>query len=331
MKEQSQSPLINEAQRILLQESQALSNLSHSLANTQQESFTEAVKLITNLQGRLILSGIGKSGHIANKISATLASTGTPSFSVHPVELVHGDFGAITPEDAVLAISNSGHSSEILNILPSLKRLAVKILSISSNLDSPLAKHSDISLSIEVKEEACPLKLAPMTSTTATLALGDALAGVLMIQKGFSVEDFLRSHPGGSLGRQLLKVSQVMRSDNLPLVRPEASYVDVLEAIDEGKMGFSCVFVDNDGGQLLAMITDGDLRRAQLKYKQSIYQKSAQDLMNHNPRIIKEDALATEALKLMQSYRISNIPVVSVDGSFVGVVDLKDLLEAGLY
>jgi arabinose-5-phosphate isomerase len=328
---QSQQPVsgtyLKSARRVLELEAQALTNLAKNL----NKNFEEAISLILGTKGRVVVTGMGKSGHIAGKIAATLASTGTPSFFVHPAELAHGDFGMLTHEDIVIAISNSGETNEVTSILVPIKRRGLKLIGITSNPASTLAEYSDVFLDLGINEEACPLNLAPTTSTTATLALGDALAITLMNERNFSREDFAQFHPGGALGRSLIKVADVMRqgSELIPSVSVSSGYQEVLEEITRKKLGFSCVV--NQAGQLAGMITDGDLRRSQLKFGPEAYKKKACEIMNESPKVIAESALASEAIKLMEDYRISDLVIVSLDKKPLGVLDLKDLLKVGIY
>lgn len=319
--------VINSAKRVIELEAEYLSKLSGLIA----DDFFNAVELILNTKGRVVVTGMGKSGHIANKIAATMASTGTPSFFVHPAELAHGDFGMLTEGDAVIAISNSGETSELTNILIPIKRRNLKLVGITSNANSTLAEYSDVVLNLGVDQEACPLQLAPTTSTTATLALGDALAITLMEQRGFSQEDFAQFHPGGSLGRRLIKVQDVMRKnkDELPVISETDEYSKILQEISDKKLGFTCVV--NKNKQLVGVITDGDLRRMQLKSGQETHSKLAKDIMNSSPKLIDEKALAYEALKIMEEHRISDLIIASEDKKLIGVIDLKDLLKAGIY
>lgn len=319
--------IIESAQRVIDLEAKALQNLSQKISI----EFVKAIELILQIKGRVVITGMGKSGHIAGKIAATLASTGTPAFFVHPAELAHGDFGMLTQEDIIIAISQSGETSEITNILIPIKRRAIKLIGISSNPNSTLGQYSDLFLDLGISEEACPLNLAPTTSTTATLALGDALAIVLMIQKEFSREDFAQFHPGGALGRKLVKVSDVMRkeADAIPQVFSDSSYSQVLQEISAKKLGFTCVI--NSKGSLIGLITDGDLRRTQLEFLEKAYDKKAHEIMNKSPKVISEKALAWEALKIMEDYRIADLLIVSAEGKPIGVIDLKDLLKVGIY
>ncbi|HEY9885810.1 MAG TPA: KpsF/GutQ family sugar-phosphate isomerase [Vampirovibrionales bacterium] len=315
------------AQNVINLEAKALNHLSDSL----DQNFLDAVDLILNTKGRVVVTGMGKSGHVASKIAATLASTGTTAFFVHPAELLHGDFGMIVDEDIVIGISNSGETSEVTNILVPLKRRALQLIAITSNPSSTLGRYADITLNLGVEEEACPLKLAPTTSTTATLALGDALAVSLMEKRGFSKEDFAKFHPGGSLGRQLLQVKDVMRSaiEDIPIVYFKASLSNVLQEIEDKKLGFTCIVGESE--ELVGLITDGDLRRAQMKYPNEFMHKKPFELMTENPQAIDKEALAYEALKIMEEKRISDLIIVSEQNKPIGIIDLKDLLKVGIY
>ncbi|MDX1919891.1 MAG: KpsF/GutQ family sugar-phosphate isomerase [Candidatus Caenarcaniphilales bacterium] len=324
---QTKTQIIAEAKKVIKTEADALNKLIENL----DENFIQAVERILQIKGRVVVTGMGKSGHIASKIAATLASTGTPAFFVHPAELAHGDFGMLTDDDLVIAISNSGETSEVTNILVPIKRRGIPLVGITSNSNSTLAEYADTVLDLGVNEEACPLNLAPTTSTTATLALGDALAVVLMKERGFSREDFAKFHPGGALGRKLIKVSDVMRkgSEEIPVVALNSSYKELLEEISLKKLGFACVV--DEKGKLLGMVTDGDLRRAQLNFSAEAYSKQAKDIMNTSPKVISQDALAYEALRLMEEYRISDLIIVSAEQKPIAVIDLKDLLKVGVY
>ena len=320
------SQILETAQSVLQQEAQALNHLASNL----NDAFCKATNLILQIKGRLVLTGIGKSGHIAKKIAATLASTGTPAFFAHSTELIHGDFGMLTEQDLVIAISQSGNTQEVVNILNPLKRKGLPLISITSNPNSVLGQFSDIILNLDIQKEVCPLDLAPTTSTTATLALGDALAITLMKARNFSVEDFAASHPGGSLGRKLIKVSELMRSqtDSIPCIQTHSTFEETLGEISAKQLGFTCVLQDEF---LVGLITDGDLRRAQLKFLHTVYKKTAGEIMNPHPKTVSEQALVSEALKIMENYRISHLLITSEQKQPVGILDLKDLLKAGIY
>ena len=320
---------LQEALNVLNTEHQAIKDLVLDLEKNQSKTFETAINTLLSCKGRIVVTGIGKSGHIASKIAATFASTGTPAFFVHPAELSHGDFGMLTSADVMLALSFSGETDELKKVLVPIKRLGIKLISITGNETSTLAENSDVALFVKVEKEACPLNLAPSASTTCTLALGDALAITLMQAKGFTPEDFARSHPGGSLGKKLVKVKDVMREENeMPKVQEETGFYDVLSEVTNKKLGFTTVI--GSSSKLSGTITDGDIRRAQLKFKNSVFEKKAKDVMSSNPKTINEDDLAVSALKIMEDYRISDLIVVDKSKKPIGIVDLKDLLKGGI-
>ena len=320
---------LQEALNVLDIEEQAIKDLILDLEKNQSKNFESAIKTLLNCKGRIVVTGMGKSGHIGSKIAATLASTGSPAFFVHPAELSHGDFGMLTDSDVMLALSFSGETDELKKVLVHIKRLGIKLISITGNENSTLAENSDVSLFVKVTKEACPLNLAPTASTTATLALGDALAITLMQSKGFTAEDFVRSHPGGSIGKSLIEVKDVMREEkDIPTVKEEAMFYKVLEEITNKKLGFTTVL--NSNNKLTGIITDGDIRRVYLKYKENTGEVKAKDFMNTNPKTINENDLAASALKLMEEYRISDLIVLDKSNKPIGIVDLKDLLRAGI-
>ena len=290
-------------------------------------TFLQALSLILNCRGRVIVSGIGKSGHIGRKIAATLASTGTPAFFVHPAEASHGDLGMITAEDVVIGISNSGESAELLNILPSIKRQGAKLIAMTGNEKSSLSRDADVHLDAGVAQEACPLNLAPTASTTAALALGDALAVALLDARGFGAEDFARSHPGGSLGRRLLtRMRDVMRSgEAIPVVAPEASITAAIREITRGSIGMTVVV--SPERKVLGIFTDGDVRRAILK-NLDLQNLTVTDVMTRNPRTMGPEKLAAEAVEMMERYKINQIPVVDDDGRLIGALNMHDLFQA---
>ncbi len=291
--------------------------------------FAEACKLCFSCKGRIVVTGMGKSGHIGGKIAATLASTGSPAFFVHPGEASHGDLGMITPTDVVLAISNSGETNEIMTIVPLLKRLQVPLVSMTGNPQSTLAKEANVNLDISVKQEACPLGLAPTSSTTATLVMGDALAIALLEARGFTEEDFARSHPGGSLGRRLLLlVSDVMRTGtDIPVVDQNASLGDALLEISQKGMGMTAII--NDEHRLSGIFTDGDLRRA-FEKNLDIHQTQVTEVMTRNCKTVSESALAAEALNIMDSGKISDLLVTDNNQKIIGALNMHDLLKAGV-
>ena len=291
------------------------------------DAFADAVAAMLDLRGRVVVMGMGKSGHVGRKIAATLASTGTAAMFVHPAEASHGDLGMIKSIDLVLAISNGGESEEITVILPVLKRLGVPMVAMTGNLNSTLGRHADIVLDSGVEKEACPLNLAPTASTTAQLALGDALAVALLDARGFKSEDFARSHPGGALGRKLLThLSDVMRSgDAVPRVGPDAGFSEVMREMS-GK-GLGATSVVDASGRVLGIFTDGDLRRL-IEKGADLRGLKAREVMHPNPRTIARDALAVEAAEFMEKYRITSVLVVDDAGHLCGAVNSNDLMRA---
>lgn len=297
------------------------------LAARVDARFVQAVQRVLQTTGRVVVMGMGKSGHIGRKIAATLASTGTPAFFVHPAEASHGDLGMVTGQDLVLAISNSGESGELTALLPVLKRLGVPLIAMTGGLNSTLARHADLTLDCSVEREACPMNLAPTASTTAQLAMGDALAVVLLDARGFRPEDFARSHPGGALGRKLLThVSDVMRSgDAVPRVLPEASFSELMREMSAKGLGSAAV-VDG-AGQVLGIFTDGDLRRL-VEKGVDLRAVQASEVMHPDPRTLYAGALAVEAVALMEQYRITSVLVVDDAGALCGALNSNDLLRA---
>jgi arabinose-5-phosphate isomerase len=291
------------------------------------EGFVQAVGMMMEVRGRVVVTGMGKSGHIGRKIAATLASTGTPAMFVHPAEASHGDLGMIKAIDLVLAISNSGESDELVSILPVLKRQGVPLIAMTGGLDSSLARHAHVVLDSSVDKEACPLNLAPTASTTAQLALGDALAVALLDARGFKAEDFARSHPGGSLGRRLLThVSDVMRTgEDVPRVAPDASFSELMREMSRKGLGASCIADVN--GQVLGIFTDGDLRRL-IEKGVDLRALLARDVMHPAPRTIGLDALAVEAAEMMEAHRITSVLVVDGQGRLCGALNSNDLMRA---
>jgi arabinose-5-phosphate isomerase len=319
--------IIEEARKVIRIEADALMALADSING----EFERAVRLILATKGRVVVTGMGKSGLIGQKIASTMASTGTPAFFLHPAEGIHGDLGMIMKGDVVIAISNSGETEEVVRILPIIKRIGASLVSMSGNPKSTLAKAGDVFLDISVKEEACPLGLAPTASTTATLAMGDALAVALLIERGFRPEDFALFHPGGSLGKKLLlTVGDLMHGgDSLPLVAADTPMSDALFVITSKGLGVTGVV--DAGGDLLGVITDGDLRRA-LSRGVAILELRASELMSRNPKRILRGDLAAKALQRMEQYSITSLFVFEGDDEQkpVGVVHLHDLLKAGL-
>ena len=323
----SPAALTDLARQALDIESRALNELRARLDGESGAAFVRAVQAVLACHGRVAVMGMGKSGHVGRKIAATLASTGTPALFVHPAEAHHGDLGMVQQGDVVLAISNSGESEELTGLLPVLKRQGVTLIAMTGKATSALARHADIVLDSAVAQEACPLNLAPTASTTAQMALGDALAVVLLDARGFKAEDFARSHPGGSLGRKLLThLRDVMRAgDAVPRVAPEASFGDVMREMSAKGLGAAAV-VDATG-RLLGIFTDGDLRR-KIEAGTDLRSLSAQQLMTAAPRTIRDDVLAAEAVALMETHRINTLLVTDAAGLLVGAVSTNDLMRA---
>ncbi|EOV6554118.1 SIS domain-containing protein [Campylobacter jejuni] len=303
------------AKEVFEKEAQAILDLATNL----DENFNQAVNLMLNTKGRCIVSGMGKSGHIGTKIAATLASTGTPSFFIHPGEALHGDLGMLTSEDVLIAISNSGETEEILKIIPAIKKREIPLIVMCGKKNSTLVKQSDIFLNIAVEKEACPLQLAPMSSTTATLVMGDALAAALMKVRNFKPDDFALFHPGGSLGRKLLtKVKDLMVSSNLPIVHPDTEFNDLVDVMTSGKLGL-CVVLENE--KLVGIITDGDLRRALKASDKPRFDFKAKEIMSINPKVVDADAMASEAEGIMLKHKIKEI-IVGKEEKVVGIIQL---------
>ncbi len=316
--------LIAAGRRAIEIESRALTSLIPRL----DASFAHACTICLECKGRVIVTGMGKSGHIAGKLAATLASTGTPAFFMHAAEASHGDIGMITREDVLLAISNSGETPEVLLLIPHVTRLGVPLIAISGNPKSTLARAANAHLDVSVDEEACPLNLAPTASTTATLALGDALAVALLEARGFTPQDFARSHPGGTLGRKLLlHVSDVMRTgDALPVVSQDARLSEGLVVMSKKGLGM-CVIVD--GSRMLGVFTDGDLRRA-LDRQADVHRTTMREVMNSPGKSVQPQVLAAEAAHLMEKHQITALPVIDAAGNLVGAFNVHDLLRAGV-
>jgi len=311
------------ARRTLEIEAQALQRL----CERQDAGFARAVEAVLRCSGRVIVMGMGKSGHVGRKIAATLASTGTPAFFVHPGEASHGDLGMVRPQDVVLALSNSGETEELVAVLPALKRLGVVLIALTGRTSSTLAAHADHVLSNEVEQEACPLNLAPTASTTAQLALGDALAVALLDARGFREEDFARSHPGGSLGRKLLThVRDIMRGgDAVPKVGLDAGFSDVMREMSA--KGIGCTGVVDEAGAPVGVFTDGDLRRL-IERGVELRHQCARDMMHPRPKTVSAGALAVEAADLMEKAKIHSVLVVDEQGRLIGALNYNDLLSA---
>jgi arabinose-5-phosphate isomerase len=307
-------------------ESRAVAALADEI---RRDSFFQACQLMLNCKGRVVVIGMGKSGHIGSKIAATLASTGTPAFFVHPGEASHGDLGMITPTDVVLALSNSGETAEIITILPIIKRLNVPLIAMTGNVKSTLAKATSACIHVQVEREACPLDLAPTASTTAALVMGDALAIALLEARGFTKEDFARSHPSGALGRRLLLlIDDLMHTgDAMPAVGPDTLLVDALMEMTRKGLGMTAV-VDADH-RLIGIFTDGDLRRA-IDHRADVRTARVGEVMTANCKSVHPGMLAAEALQLMDSRMINALPVVDADNKLVGALNMHDLLRAGV-
>lgn len=323
------SDYIADAKKTLMVEADAI----QSLITRIDDNFIRTCERIRAIRGRVVVIGIGKSGHIANKIAATLASTGTPAFFVHPAEASHGDLGMITDHDLVLAISNSGETEEVLKILPVIKRLGIPLVAMTGNTTSTLAQQADECLSIAVEKEACPMNLAPTASTTVTLALGDALAVALLSANGFNAEDFARSHPGGKLGKQLLTfVADIMRhADNMPTTHADDSLLQGIVNVSGSGLGLTIV-TDSDG-KVEGVFSDGDLRRlldTEGNEEVHLSRMLLKDYMQTAFVTVRETALAAEALNLMEEKRISALPVVDKDNRLIGALGMHDLLRAGI-
>ena len=314
------------ARAVIETEARAVSALGERIG----PEFVRACRHMLDCEGRIVVTGMGKSGHIGSKIAATLASTGTPAFFVHPGEASHGDLGMITERDVVLALSNSGETDEILTILPLIKRLGVPLVALTGNPDSRLAREADVHLDVSVEKEACPLGLAPTASTTATLVMGDALAVSLLETRGFTADDFARSHPGGRLGKRLLlHVADVMHTDEaIPRVRPQ----DTLDAVlvEMTRKGLGLAIVSDDDEKVLGVFTDGDLRRVLDHGQVDVHRLVIREVMTSPCRTITAERLAAEALQLMDEKRINALPVVDASGRLIGALNMHDLLRAGV-
>lgn len=317
--------IILKGKEVIRIEAEAVAGLEQSI----NEDFAKAVEVISECKGRVVLTGMGKSGLIARKIVATLNSTGTAAIYLHPTDALHGDLGMVRKEDVVILISKSGETDEIKKLVPMLKRLKVKLIVMSGNKQSNLNKEGDIFLNISVKEEACPLDLAPTSSTTATLAMGDALSVALLLKRGFTAEDFAYLHPGGSLGKRLsLEIKEIMiKGDKIPVVEEETSFKDVVLEITSKRLGTTCVV--NHDGTLAGIITDGDLRRL-LERTLDIKDLRAKDIMTKNPKVMKENYLASFALQQMENFKITTLIIVNDSNKPIGIVHLHDLINLGL-
>ena len=311
------------AREVLCLEAESVRNL----VNMIDDQFDAAVDMIINCNGRVVITGMGKCGIIGKKISATLASTGTPATNVHPAEAIHGDFGMITASDVIIAISNSGETEEIVRLLPTIRKIGAKLIAMVGDVNSTLAKQSDLVISTFVEREACPFNLAPTASTTAQLAMGDALAMALLSKRNFKTEDYAQLHPGGSLGRKLLKVKDVMRSgDRLVKVLPETIVRDVIVAMTETKNGAACIVDEND--YVIGFFSDGDFRRNILK-NSALINEAVSNVMSKNPTTISAERLAIEAAQIMRSgkTKFSQLPVLDCNNRLIGLLDDDELLN----
>ena len=316
---------IDIARNVLKREADAIYHLIDHL----DLNFTQSIELILEHKGRLLVLGVGKSGHIARKIAGTLASTGQPSFFIHPTEAIHGDLGMMVAGDVCLMISHSGNTDELIATIPAVKRIGLPIIAITANPNSKLARFADVVLNTHVCDEACPMNLAPTTSTTVTLALGDALAITLLTMRGFEEEHFAMRHPGGVLGKRLLtKVGDIMITENLPIINKNSSFKDALAVMTSGKQGVVIV-VDNEG-KFVGIYTDGDIRRT-IGHHDRISEIVFAEIFTLHPKSIKEGALATEALKIMQNSKITSLIVTNGNDEIVGLLHIHHLLEQGFY
>ena len=323
---------MNDEAKILELALAVIENEAHSVARLAERidnDFVEACRHMLACEGRIVVTGMGKSGHIGNKIAATLASTGTPAFFVHPGEASHGDLGMITPKDVVLALSNSGETDELLTIVPIIKRQGVPMIAMTGNPASSLGRNATVHLDVSVEQEACPLGLAPTSSTTATLAMGDALAVSLLEARGFTAEDFARSHPAGSLGRRLLlHIEDLMHAgERVPQVPEDALLSEALVEMTDKGLGMTAVI--GADGRVAGLFTDGDLRRA-LDHEADVHVTGIREVMTPNPTSVEPHMLAAEALQVMESRKINGLLVVDGEGALVGALNMHDLLRAGV-
>jgi arabinose-5-phosphate isomerase len=325
LKDPNSTDLLALAARVLEIESRAVNELVGRL----DEAFATACRLCLEIDGRVVVTGMGKSGHIGGKIAATLASTGTPSFFMHPAEASHGDLGMITPHDLLLAVSYSGETDEVLTILPLVKRMGAKLISMTGKPQSTLARVADVHLDVSVSEEACPLNLAPTASTTATLAMGDALAVALLESRGFTADDFARSHPSGSLGKRLLlRVADVMHTgDEIPSVSAEASLSEGLVEMTSKNLGMTAV--TDEGKRLLGIFTDGDLRRA-LDDRVDVRDTRMDEVMHRSCVTVGPDDMAAEAVRILEERKITGLLVVDAEQRLIGALNVHDLFRAGV-
>ncbi len=304
------------AVRCLKDEAEAILSLIPQL----DENFDKAVDMIYSCKGKVIVTGVGKSGNIGSKIAATLSSTGTPAFFINPLDVFHGDLGVMTPDDVVLALSNSGNTDELLRFLPMILHMKVPVIAMSGNSESLLAKYSDVHIKVKVEKEACPLNLAPTSSTTAALAMGDALAVALMQVRNFKPRDFAQFHPGGELGRRLLTTAEdVMRADELPILPEEMHLGEAIILVSKGKLGLGISL--NSANEVEGIITDGDIRRAMEKWQAEFFNHTVADIMTRTPKIVSPDTKISEVQKVMNKYKVHSVLVVDENRHLLGVVD----------
>lgn len=313
------------ARAVIEIEAQMITNLTSRI----DQNFVKACHYLHNCEGRIVVIGVGKSGHISKKIAATLASTGSPAFFIHPSEAKHGDIGMITRKDVILALSNSGESEEIVSILPFIKRLEIPLIALTGKPKSTLAKMATVHIDVSVEKEACPLGLAPTSSTTAALVMGDAIAMALLEMRGFTENDFALSHPGGTLGRRLLlMVNEIMhKNEDIPFVQVNASLKEALVEMTQKKLGMTTII--HESGELAGIFTDGDLRRA-LDTGTDIHGMEVKEVMSKNPKTIKTNTLAVEALNMMESFKITSLVVIDTLRKPVGIIHIHDILRAGV-
>jgi len=322
----SKEDIIEVAKKVLKTEAEAISSLVERVG----KEFEKAVDMIYNSKGRVVVTGMGKSGIVGKKIAATLASTGTPAFFMHPAEASHGDLGMVTSDDVVIAISNSGETEEILNLIPFLKRFNVNIISITGNNGSTLSKSSDVSIDVSVREEACPIGIVPTASTTAAMAMGDAIAVALIIKRGFKEEDFAFFHPRGSIGKKLfIKVKDLMHiGEELPVVSGETPVSKALIEMSSKRLGHTIVV--NEDNLVTGVISDGDIRRGLEKWGGQLFQMKAEEIMTKNPKTISKEELAAKALSVMEKYSITALIIKDLDGRPEGIIHLHDILRQGI-
>ena len=319
--------IIDIAKKVLEIEAKSVLNQIDSL----DEDFVKAIEILKETKGRVVITGMGKSGLICRKIAATMASTGTPAIFVHPAEAIHGDLGMIVEGDSVIAVSNSGETEEIVRLLEFIKRIGVPIIAITSNKNSTLARYSDVTIHLKIEKEACPLGLAPTSSTTATLAIGDAIAMVLLELKQFTPEDFAARHPGGKLGKKLLTVEALMhRGEDIPLVYNSTKMQEVIYVMSSKRLGIAVVAEDNTK-KLAGVISDGDLRRLLERYNGELLEKRAEECMTKNPKTISKDSLAVEALNKLEKHKITVLVVTDKENNIEGVIHLHDLWKTKLF